>query len=239
MTSWNTLIGLCLRDSGVAPAGLSPSAQMQADTILRLQMMLDEWASNRLYVYHLVDLAFVCTGAQSYTVGPGGNFNVPRLPKIEDAFLRQVVPAQPAQVDFPLTILQAREDYDRIRLKNLKASPSSAIFFDSGYPMGLAYPVPIPSSSYELHLIVRAQLDQVGEPTAEINLPSMYNRAIYSNLCVALCAAHRREVHPAMARLATTTMKSVKRANTQIPTAQMPRGLVRGPSYNIFSDEGG
>lgn len=241
MTTWTQIVNLALRDSGVAPAGLTPNAQMQQDALFRMQMMIDEWRANRLYVYHLVDLPLICTdGKQSYTVGPGGDFNVPREPNVEDAFLRQVVPSTGTPVDFPLFVTRTRQDYDQIRLKSLRASPSSMLFYDAGWPLGAVYPWPIPSSNFELHIIMRAVLDNYWmDPTLTINLPNEYNRAIYANLVVNLCAAHRKPVHKVFERMATVTMKTIKRANTQVPLLQQPQGLTRGPKYNIFSDQGG
>src|SRR5882757_10029577 len=53
--------------------------------------MIAQWQHERYMVYQLVDYGFVSTGAQSYTVGAGLNFNInPRPDRLEFAFLRQL-----------------------------------------------------------------------------------------------------------------------------------------------------
>jgi hypothetical protein len=92
------------------------------------------------------------TGAQSYTVGTGGDFNVARPDRLEAAFVRQLIPSGQNQIDFPLQILQAREDYNRIALKTMGTLPQ-VIFYDSAYPLGVIYPWPVPQASiYQIHL---------------------------------------------------------------------------------------
>src|SRR5258708_22549575 len=87
--------------------------------------MISQWQHERYMVYQLVDYGFASTGALTYTVGAGLNFNInPRPDRLEYAFLRQLsnngAPAPNAGTqpfDWPLEVIDAYEDYAAIRLK--------------------------------------------------------------------------------------------------------------------------
>src|ERR1700749_5311714 len=82
--------------------------------------------------------------------------------RMESGFLRQIAPP-PSQddtgnpyggnlIDYPMTLLQSREDYNRIALKTLQSFPGY-LFYDSAWPIGVLYPWPIPQANiYELHV---------------------------------------------------------------------------------------
>lgn len=241
MTTWNELITLCLRDSGVVGMGQTASGQMALDAKQRLNMMLDEWRADDLLIYQVLDLPHICSGAQTYSVGPGQDFDVSVRPDaIEAAYLRQVVPVGPAQVDFPLLILNSPDDYARIALKTMRAAPSYALWYDTGYPVGLIHLYPLDSGpQWELHILIGKLLDKVVNLDDTIILPPRYERAIYTNLCVDLGTAFRRDPKPMMLRRAGASLKAIRRKNARIPLLIMPVGLTQGPAYNPYSDRGG
>lgn len=239
MTQLSDIVNLAFKDAGVFGTGQTPSSDDQADALRRVNQMISQWNRRRWLVYHLIDTAFVCTGAQSYTVGTGGNFNIARPDQLEDAYIRQVVPSTSTPVDFPLRLLQAREDYDRIRLKNLAASPSTHIFYDSDYPSGKVYPWPLPNSNWELHIVTKAVLQSFAALTDALALPPEYEDAIYFSLLQRLRIAYRLPADPAIDGKAKAALNTIRRANFQVGRLRMPRGISRGIAYNIYSDQGG
>lgn len=235
--TWNDIIGLALRDSGVAAAGQTPSPQMAQDAKQRVNMMISAWKRKRWLVYHLLDISCACTGATSYGIGPGQPLNTPRTDKIEAAYIRQTVPALPLPVDYPLHPIASYENYSAIALKGLTASPPDSFFFDTGYPTGLVYLFPVPNQNWELHVLVKAVLDSIVNLTDTVNLPDEYQEAIYSNLCIRLCSAFRIPPDPIMVRLAKASLHTLRVANSQVPAMNMPAGLGGvGRSYNPYSD---
>jgi hypothetical protein len=99
-------------------------------------MMMAQWQRRRYMVYQLIESSKQATGQLSYTVGLGGDFNIARPSKLEFAYFRQNQNT-PLPVDYPLQILRAREDFDRISIKNLNAFPMYA-FYDGGFPLAKA-----------------------------------------------------------------------------------------------------
>ena len=238
MTVLLDILKLALKDSGVLAVGQSPQPEDISDAFVRVNMMLAQWGKKRWLVYHLVDVAKVSTGAQSYTVGPGGDFDVAYRPdRIEAAFFRQTVQSVPNQVDYPLEIIEARETYNDIALKMLSSFPSY-IFYDSSYPLGHIFPWPIPQSGiYEIHLSLKEVLSQFTSVSQVINLPAEYVPLIHYNLCARLRPAYQQLPDPTITALAKDSLNVVRGANTQIPRLKMPTDLTRPGVYNPYSDQ--
>ena len=241
----NTTIGdICtesLRESGAFGVGQTPLSEDINGAWTRLQWMLQEWERKRWHVYAEVTLVHNSTGAQSYTVGPGGDFNtgVPsvRPARIEAAFLRQLISNQP--VDYPLELIQSREDYTRVTLKSL-VSFTSAIFYDTAWPLGFLYPVPIAQANvYALGITVLTQLPtSFASLATRVSLPYEYYTAVMTNLAMRLRPKYGigtwpGDVLPGLAKDGLNTVKSI---NTQIARLIMPKEVVRPGIYNIFSD---
>lgn len=233
----NDLIRYTLKAIGVVGVGQTPQAEDLSDAFSTLQAMLAQWQRKRWLIWHLVDVAKVSTGVPSYTVCSGGDFNVARPDRIEAAFLRQTVPAQPSAIDYPLRLLEAREDYNRIALKTMESFPQW-VFYDAAFPAGILYPWPVPQASiYEIHITLKEQLLQFTSPTQVINLPPEYIEALWTNLALRLAPLYQATINPAIPALATASLAVVRGANAQVPRLRMPTDLTRaGGIYNIFSD---
>lgn len=241
LTTPQSIVSLALKSTGILGVGQSALAEDNNDTFDMLNGMMGTWNTKRWLIYHLLDKFVTTTGAMSYTVGPGCDFDVPRVDRLEAAFFRQYVSGIPGQtyVDYPLDILQSREDYNQIALKQLTSWPI-AIFFDSGNPTGTVYPVPIPlqNGTYELHLTIKEHLPQFQSLIQSVNLPDEYTEALWTNLTIRVCAAYPGAVlTPVVEGLAKASISSIRVANTQVPRLQMPTSMVRPPLYNIFSGQ--
>lgn len=70
--------------------------------------MLAQWSRKRWLVFHLVNTALTSTGAQSYSVGPGGDFDMPRPDRLGAAYIRRLISGASNPVDFPLELQAAR-----------------------------------------------------------------------------------------------------------------------------------
>lgn len=237
LTTPQGLISLSLKTAGILGVGQSALPEDINDAFDILNGMLGQWNRKRWLIWHLVDVALTSTGAQSYSVGPGGDFNTPRPDRLEAAFFRQFVSSQPNKVDYPLQIIESREDYNDIALKSLVSWPQY-IFYDSAFPLGRVYPWPVPQASlYELHLTLKDTLVQFSSLTQSVNLPPEYTEAIWTNLTVRLCGIYPGAVlTPIVAGLAKSSVAAIRGANTQISRLEMPQGLGQPALYNIYSD---
>jgi hypothetical protein len=225
-----TLINQALKKANVLGVGQTAGAEDINDAFLELNLMLAEWQTDRFLVYQTVDVSCAATGAQSYTIGPGMNFDVARPDRIEQAFARQNPTGSPTPVDYPLETLFSREDYDRIRLKSLGSWPQ-AIYYDRGFPTGSVFVWPIPNSTFELHLTLMQQLQQFTNPAQAVNLPPLYNRAILYNLTVVLYPMYGLQPNPVVVQLAKKALNRLRGTNAEIP--RLVCGDAQG-STNIY-----
>lgn len=240
------IIKLALKDCGAIGIGQDPSPEDTNDAFDTLNMMIAQWNRKRWLIWHTVDVSFVSTGANTYTVGPGGNFNVTVRPdRLEAAFLRLLInPSSPTgNVDYPMDVLQSREDYNRIPLKKLPAFPVR-VFYDPVYPVGVLYPYPVPNSAiYEIHLTLKDVLAQFPALSTAFNIPNEYYAAIFYNLVVRLGLRYpiskdfvMLEQWRSLQGLAKDALNVLRGSNTAIARLVMPPDLVRTGQYNIYSD---
>lgn len=237
MTTPADIIMFSLRQAGVVGVGQEAEAEDYNDALTILNDILAQWNRKRWLIYHLKDLGLTSTGAQFYTIGAGGDFDAPRPDRLEAAYYRQLIQSVPNQVDYPLKLIMAYEDYSRIRLKMLTTVPTY-VFYDSAYPLGKVYPWPLLQSDiYELHIIVKDVLESFTTINDVVNLPPEYEAALRYNLSARLRPMYQMPPDPTVVALATDALNVIRGANAQIPRLQMPRGIQqRGHSYNIYSD---
>jgi hypothetical protein len=234
-TTPRDIIELALKTANVLGVGQTASAEDINDAFNLMNMMMAQWQRRRYMVYQLVEKALQATGQVSYTVGPGGDFDMPRPSKLEFAYFRQTVNTL-LPVDYPLTILRAREDYDRISIKNLNAFPQYA-FYDAGNPLANLFVWPVPNNQYEVHITVMLQLQQFANLSDQITLPPEYKAALMWNLTLELYPFFGLPVNDVVKAKAEASMRIIEEANAQIPLLQMPTALRgRSGAYNVYGD---
>lgn len=243
MTTPLDLVNMALLDSGIIGQGQTANAEDVNNAFTRLQWMLEQWQRKRYLVFQLVNLTFVSTGATTYSVGPGGNFNLAVRPdKIENGcFFRQLVQSSPNQVDYPLEILESWEDYNRIVLKSL-VTFSAYVFYDPGFPLGTVRFWPVPQANiYLMNLLVKTTLSNLiagGLTTVlDATTPPMYFQAIYLSLAEILRTAYRLPLDPALSGRAKESREVVRGASAAIARLRMPDDLIRPGVYNPYSDQ--
>lgn len=243
----NTTIGdLCtqaLRECGAVGVGQTPLFDDINDAWGRLQWMLEQWERKRWLVYHLKTYSLFSTGQQSYSIGPGADFDTGpdtmRPGRIASAYTRQQY-QNTNPVDYHLQVIPSKEDYNWITLKSLVAGPGEAVFLDTDWPWGYVYFWPIPQANiYELFVTVYEQLPfQNMNLATVVELPYEYYNAIMTNLAVRLRPKYRLGTYAgdALPGIARDALSVVRLPATQIAKLRMPNQIRRRGVYNIFSD---
>jgi len=258
------VVRMALVDCGALGIGMSPQPEDFSDALFKLNGMVAQWRRKRWLNYHLLDLSIVSTGALSYQIGPlgtletdGGIYMESRPDRIEGAYIRQLVNANftigssqiggtdaippslgfAGPVDYPLKLLQSREQYSRIALKSLLSFPNW-LFYDPGYPVGTLYPWPLPQNGlYELHVLVKQTLSQYTSLSSQIILPEEYIPAMHWNLVVRLAPGYKQPLDPAIVALAKDALNTLRMGNTAIGELAFPINLTRTGVYNPYSDQ--
>lgn len=234
------VLTMALQTAGIVGEGQVARAAQINTAFTRLNWMLFQWRMKRWLVYRLVSTGFASTGAVSYTVGPGGNYDLPFRPdRIEAAFLRQETQPDPLKVDYPLSLLESREDYDRIAMKQLSSFPAY-VWYDPDLPLGRLYPWPVPQNAlYSVYITTKLVVDEFTSTAEVINakFPPEYFQAIEQNLAVILREAYTLPPKPLLVQMAKASTNVLRGANAAVPRLQMPQELLRPGIYNVYSDQ--
>lgn len=154
MTTARDFVTLALKEAGVLGIGQTPNAEDINDGFTLLHRMLAQWQKLRWLVPNLIDVSAVGNSLKSNLIGPGQHYNTLRPDKIQAAYFKQLTGDAANNVSYPLRPIYSYEDYSRIALKELNTWPSF-FFYDGAYPYGNVFIWPIPTSQYEIHLIVK------------------------------------------------------------------------------------
>jgi hypothetical protein len=234
-TTPRDIVNLALKTANVVGVGQSALAEDVNDVFNMLNMMLAQWQRRRYMVYNLETIGIPATGAVSYTIGVGQQFNITRPVKIESAYIR-MQGGSTLPVDYPLQVLRAQEDYDRISIKTLNAFPQY-IYYDTTFPVGNIYVWPVPNNQYQIFVTVMVQLQSFQNLSDTIILPPEYLDAMQWNLADRITAMYGMPQNPQITKYAEASMRAIEEVNSQIPLLHMPIAL-RGKSgaYNIYGD---
>jgi hypothetical protein len=106
------LVTFVLRASGINGVGQSPLAEDSNTCLDWLRALIAQWQRKRWLNWSLIETSFVSTGANSYTIGPGGDFDTPRPDK-----LHADRPAEPARgIHRGARVVALRQNADVIRI---------------------------------------------------------------------------------------------------------------------------
>ena len=217
-----SLITQALKANGIGALGQSPNSADLADGLTWANMLLAQWQRRRWLVWHLIDVATVANGSQFYQIGPSQSFNCARPDKIEYAYARLMTGALP--VDYPLYIIDSREEYAEIGLKNLQTFPG-AVFYDAAYPLGSLYFWPIPNAQFELHVLVKEQLQSFAGLGDTFLMPPEYQEALVWSLAARLRPSYGLPPDQTITSAMQASLNVLRMANLQVPTLDMPDGL--------------
>lgn len=341
MTTARDFITLALKEAGISGVGQTPLSEDINDCFTLLHRMLARWQKKRWIVPYLYEVVNLGNNLKSNAIGPGQYYNALRPDKIQAAYFKQLIPNDfgssfgtdfgnlnsggSNQVSFRLDPIWSYEDYALLALKDLNSWPQY-FFYDGKYPYGNVYIWPIPTSIYEIHLIVKGaigfatmiqsleilnggvgyvngnylnvQLTAVSGvgtgATADItvsgsaitvaninmsdnpgefynigdlltipntllggtgaglslsvsnvtdsldsifNMPEEYEDAIHYNLVKRIIMHYQYPLQPELVQEAKISLNTIKIANAQIPTLQMPLELrnVRSNNFYIFN----
>jgi len=173
---------LVLKEAGVVGVGQTALAEDINDTFTLLNRMFAQWQKKRWLIPSLYEIAAIGNNNKSNLIGPGQYYNAPRPDKIQSAYFIQLNGSSDPNslVSFPLTAIWSWEDYSRIALKQLNSWPLY-FFYDGAFPYGNVYIWPIPSSTYEIHLVCKSPIGFTVEIEAGdiTKTGSLYTNGVY------------------------------------------------------------
>lgn len=231
-----------LQDLGVLAAGETPTAGDATVCLDALNRLVDQWAAERLTMHAVTRSTWTIVASDgSYTVGSGGNINIP-WPNYIDHVNYTDSTTSPAQ-EFKLTPLTP-DAYSNLTPKGLTATLPSCWYFDrlfnsSGYGNLILWPAPT-SSTLTGVIYAATQVSEFSAVTTTVALPPGYRRLIVKSLAAEVAPMFDRlDKLGAMSMQAEAAMRAVKGANVPMLDMSIDSGALGRnvlPVYNIFSD---
>jgi hypothetical protein len=235
------LIGLALRTSGILGVGQTALPQDLSDAQVMLKLLLQQWRQKRWLVFRLANvLVPMVPGKPIYTVGPAGATPAPdiltdgnfRPANIQSCYLRQEVGSGPNSypVDFPMRVLESRQQYDQISLKNLQSWPA-LVYYDPLVPVANLYVWPIPVQPlFHLYLAWQQAIDMAGEGAQsqelEEILPTETQLALMYNLALLTAANYKLPRDENLEALARSSLNVMRMTNFALQPLKMPASLI-------------
>lgn len=132
----NDLITGALRMIGELSPGQQPSASEAAAGLELLNAILENWEVQHRKVFVIDELQFpLVSGTQTYTMGPGGDFDTYRPVKIQAANIIYSDTANPLEgVSHPLDLVNSSE-FAGITEKGMQALRPLKLYNDNDFPL--------------------------------------------------------------------------------------------------------
>lgn len=224
MASALDLIQRALRLCRIKAAGETPTAAEAQDALTALNGMLSTWRLNSLLVYAIDRQLLILVANQgSYTIGPGGNWNVTRPVRIEQAGF-VVDNGLSTEMETALKVL-TDEEYQAIWYKTRTSSWPAWLYYDRAYPLGHVIVYPVPTIARHVALYLWHVLAQVPTLTTVIDFPPGYEEALAFNLPLRMAPEYGVPVSEEVREIARETKALIELQNFQVPVAQFDQGL--------------
>lgn len=234
----NDLIKSSLRLLNIldAESGENPTGPMAQDALQTLNQMLDAWNAERLMIFTLTKTVFTLVpGQQTYTCGSGGDFDIPRPAKIEDAYIIQLQnPAQPLELQLPM---YTDEQWAGIPVKNIVSTLPNVFYDDGAFPFrNLSY-YPIPSILVQTALWTWTSLQLCSDLTTVMSFPPGYQEAFRFNLATRLAPEYGVQTPIEVAAYALESKARLKSYNIPDINIMSDRALLgEGGYYDYRAD---
>ena len=228
---------------GIYQPGDTPTDADAQRGLTTLNDMLDMWSNESLACYAITEQSTVLVpGKQSYTIGPGGDINLPRP-------LRLITGPGAAYVqdsngnNYGVTVVN-RSQWNLIgnRSNIVTSNFPDTLFYDPQFPLGVLNFNPWPSAPYTAFWDSYLQLTEFANLASQMILPPGYAMMIKTNLACWLKPYYQDAILPQdIAAQAQSSKASVKRNNMRPIVSQFDGAIVSraGLSYNIYTDRSG
>lgn len=205
-----------------------------------LNAMIDSWSNESLSCYAILEqTATLQVGVNSYTIGPGGDFDMVRPLRLIDGPGAAYIQDDTGN-NYPLQVVP-RDQWNLIGLRTINSNIPNVLFYDPQYPLGIMNFFPIPNISYSAFWDSYLQLTEFTSLSTALNLPLGYEEAFKRNLSLYLKPFYPNAVlDPLTVELASKAKGNIKRTNIRALVAEYDQEIVAkgNYSYNIYSDRG-
>jgi len=227
------VIGGALRLIGVQAAGEPVDIEAANDGLESLQQMTDAWNADGRVIFTTTasDYALI-PGQQTYTLGPGGDFDTNRPAAINSmSIILLNNPLNPIEVQIGMYSV---DDWQRIPVKNVNGSFPQICYDTGDFPLRELNMWPIPTQANRLRIYGWAGLGIPLTLQSGLAFPPAYAEAFRYNLALRLAPEFSAQVAPIVAAIAVESLARIKVMNA--PDLQLTSDLAAGGGYNYAAD---
>lgn len=195
-----------------------------ADCLEVLNDLFDSWSTDHDAVFgSLENILYFTGGKYQYSIGTGGDFDVPRPLRITNAFTR--INTQGTGYDYQIEII-SQDRYVEYGLKSIPYPWPKVLWYNNTYPLGMISFYGAPTPGGELHLFTDTILSNL-TLNQTFQLPQGYIRAIKWNLAREICGVFGFPLTPQIEKIAAESWKMVKALNMQpVPESKIDAELL-------------
>lgn len=234
------LITAALQRILVLEAGSVPNADDINVGLLRLNDLIDSWATERLTIYAITRSTWtIASGTADYTVGTGATVNVSRPIRPEELTVKYRDTSLTNPIEIGLSNLTA-DAYAAIPIKTLTSVYPTCFYYNptygsTGFGTLTLWMIPT-SASLQGVIYGPTPVSQLGLNDT-ISLPPGYQRFLRENLALELCPDFNVQPSPVMMQMAAESKANIKRANERFSDMSVDAALISRsiPYYNIYA----
>lgn len=226
MSKVRDLIQDALIEIGVfAPSDPIPAEDIQF-ALRTLNRMISVWNTQDLMVYSLNRETFnLVAGKQTYTLGTGGDFNIPRPVKIPNASVL-INNATPTPLEIPIDILTDQE-WQNISLKQTPSTFPVKMWMTGDVPLNYLWFWPLPQdSTVKIVLYCWGQVQPYTALNTDVIFPNGCDEAIVTNLALMLSSSYGVAALDSLRGRAVIAKGSIESMNMEPVFAAVDAGLV-------------
>lgn len=224
MSTVRALLKSSLRRVGVLTKTEEPSADELNDAHEMLNDLLDSLSNDSMTVYARALEGFPVTGAASYTIGVGGNFNTTRPVKIIAAFFRTDT------TDYKLDLINDT-NYAGISQKSTTGMPVF-LNFTNEYPLATIRLFPTPATGGQLFLLTEKPLNQF-TVDQDVNFPPGWRRMLINNLAIELAPEYGQQAPAEVISVAMESRAQIRAAVMRAKSMQWNNGI--NSTSNVYT----
>ena len=188
-----------MRTLGIVEAGGTPTSDELNDGLEALYFMLRFWGIKGLVVPFVSSENFSLTGATSYTIGSGGDFDTVRPTRIVGAYTRA------GSLDSHLKIIGG--DKYRALAQKSTSGTGAWLYYNPTSPLGTIYLYPL--SSDTIYLDSYKQLTDPATLATDTGFAPEFDEAIKFNLALRLAPEFGKSTPNEVAHLAKETLSAI------------------------------
>ena len=223
-TDINTLLTDSLIYVGAYAQGQTANPDDLSLAFRVINRKLDSLSAEKLSMVGMGRLVGQLNGQPNYPMGPGLAISASTRPiKIKSA---STLATNNTEKDARIA---TADQWAQVPDKSRTGVFIEDLFYDNGFPTGVIYVSPMPSSG-QIVLWVFQAIPQLPAQTGTINLAPGYEQAILTIAAVDLCIAFQRPVTQELMAVSTQSKDVIVQLNAEIFNAPMPPPQGPGPT---------